>query len=73
MNKENLSDNDQNGIPDEQMPELTEEDFVRAGSNRFIRTGFQLDDDVLAYFKTEREVNEALRLVIRLNQIISHK
>jgi hypothetical protein len=73
MNKENLSDNDQNGIPDEQMPELTEEDFARAGSNRFIRTGFQLDDDVLVYFKTEREVNEALRLVIRLNQIISHK
>ena len=73
MNKENLIDNDQNGMPNEEMPELTEEDFAKAESNRFVKTGFQLDDDVLAYFKTEREVNEALRLVIRLNQIISHK
>jgi hypothetical protein len=73
MNKENLSDKDQKGMPDEEMPELKEEDFSRAQPNRFVRRGFQLDDDILVHFKTEREVNEALRLVIRLNQIVSHK
>lgn len=73
MNKENLIIEEQEGIPDVTMPELGEEDFARAKPNRFANRGFQLDDDVSVYFKTEREVNEALRLVIRLNQIISHK
>ena len=72
VGERNLIDKDQEGIPDEAMPELREEDFARAKPNRFVKRGFQLDDDILAYFKTEREVNEALRLVIRLNQIISH-
>ncbi len=73
MNKIDLIDKNQEGIPDEEMPELKEEDFARAQPNRFVKRGFQLDSDVSAYFKTERDVNEALRLVIRLNQIISHK
>ena len=72
MKKESLIDKDQEGIPDESMPELRAEDFERAKPNRFVKRGFQLDDDILAYFKTEREVNEALRLVIQLNQIISN-
>ena len=72
MKKENLTDSAQDGVPDERMPELRDEDFARAKPNRFVNRGFQLDDDILAYFKTEREVNEALRLVIRLNQIISN-
>lgn len=30
MNKKNLIDKHQDGIPDEEMPELKEEDFARA-------------------------------------------
>lgn len=73
MNKKNLSDKHQDGIPDEEMPELKEEDFARAKPNRFAKRVFQLDEDVSAYFKTAKEINEALRLVIRLNEIVSHK
>ena len=72
MKKENLRDKAEEGIPDEVLPELRDEDFARAKPNRFVKRGFQLDEDILAYFKTEREVNEALRLVIQLNQIVSN-
>jgi len=72
MKKENLMDKVQEGVPDEAMPELKNEDFARAKPNRFVKRGFQLDEDISAYFKTEREVNEALRLVIQLNQIVSN-
>jgi len=34
---------------------------------------FRLDEDVAAFFKTPQEVNEALRLVIQLTQVVSHK
>ncbi len=73
MNKGNLVDKYQEGLPDEEMPELGEEDFARAKANRFAKQMFRLDEDVAAYFKTAQEVNEALRLVIQLSQMVSHK
>jgi len=73
MNKEKLLDKHQEGIPDEEMPELKEDDFARAKPNRFAKRVFQLDEDVSAYFKTAKEINDALRLVIQLNEIVSHK
>ncbi len=72
MNKKVLIDKYQEGKPDEEMPELGEEDFARAKPNRFAKRVFQLDEDVSTYFKTAQEINEALRLVIRLNKIVSH-
>jgi hypothetical protein len=73
MNKENLTNNYQEGIPDEEMPELREEDFAKAKPNRFSKYMLRLDDDVAGFFKTPQEVNEALRLVIQLSQVVSHK
>ncbi len=73
MNKENSADKYEEGIPDEEMPELSEKDFARAKSNRFAKYMFRLDEDVAPYFKTPKEVNEALRLVIRLSQMVPHK
>lgn len=69
----NLVDKHQEGVPDEEMPELRKEDFARAKPNRFAKHMFKLDEDVAAYFKEKREINEALRLVIRLSQMFSHK
>ncbi|CAN2040339.1 hypothetical protein GMMP15_1690009 [Candidatus Magnetomoraceae bacterium gMMP-15] len=71
MKREHLEYKD--GIPDEEMPELQEEDFARAKPNRFARGIFQLDKDLLSYFKTEKDINEALRLVVQLNTLISRK
>ncbi len=73
MNKNNSAVKDQEGKPDEEMPELSEKDFAGAKSNRFARRMFSLDEDVSAYFKTSEAVNEALRLVIRLTQTVSHQ
>jgi len=73
MNKNNLADNYQEGIPDEEMPELQKEDFAKAKSNRFANYMFRLDEDVAAYFKTSQKVNEALRLVIQLSQMVPHR
>ena len=73
MNKDNLADNYQEGIPDEEMPELREKNFAIAKPNRFAKYTFRLDEDVAAYFKTPQEVNEALRLVIQLSQMVPHK
>ncbi|MBF0378953.1 MAG: hypothetical protein HQK72_15960 [Desulfamplus sp.] len=73
MNKENLANNYDQGVPDEEMPELSEEDFGKAKPNRFAKYMFRLDDDVASFFKTQQEINAALRLVIQLSQVISHK
>ncbi|MBF0120771.1 MAG: hypothetical protein HQK79_18230 [Desulfobacterales bacterium] len=73
MNKKNLINNYQEGIPDEEMPELKEEDFKNAKPNRFANSMFRLDDDIARFFKTPQEVNTALRLVIQLSQVVSHK
>lgn len=73
MSKEGLINKHQEGVPDEEMPELKEEDFSRAKPNRFARRVFQLDEDVSLYFKTTKEINDALRLVIQLNKVVSRK
>lgn len=73
MNGENSDHQYEEGIPDKEMPELSENHFAKAKSNRFAKNMFQLDEDVARYFKTPKEVNEALRLVIRLSQLIPHK
>ena len=73
MNKDNLISKHQEGVPDEEMPELQEQDFARAKPNRFIRGIFQLDQDLLAYFNSSNDIDDALRLVIQLNKIVSHK
>lgn len=73
MNKDNLISKPQDGVPDEEMPELQEQDFARAKPNRFVRGIFQLDKDLLAYFRSSQEINDALRLVIQLNKLVSHK
>ena len=73
MNKDNLIYKPQDGVPDEEMPELQEQDFARAKPNRFVRGIFQLDKDLLAYFNSSQKINDALRLVIQLNKIVSHK
>ena len=73
MNKENLIDNNQDGVPDDEMPELKKEDFAKAKPNRFANGVFQLDEDVSPYFKTAKQINEALRLLIKLNKVILHK
>ncbi len=73
MNRDSSVGNYKEGIPDEEMPELRDEDFARAKPNRFVKHMFRLDEDIAAYFKTPQEVNEALRLVIQLSQMISHK
>ncbi len=70
MNKNSLIDNCRDGIPDKEMPELSEEDFAGAKPNRFANM-FALDEDVAVYFKTQQEVNEALRLVIKLSRMVS--
>lgn len=36
MNKDSLISNHQEGVPDEEMPELQEQDFARVQPNRFI-------------------------------------
>ncbi len=71
MNKDSLIDDCREGIPDEEMPELSEEDFAGAKPNRFARHIFALDEDVAAHFKTQQEVNEALRLVIKLGRMVT--
>jgi len=73
MNKDSLISNHQEGVPDEEMPELQEQDFTRARPNRFIRGIFQLDKDLLTYFNSSKDVNDALRLVIKLNKIVLHE
>ncbi len=73
MSKVSSADNCQEGIPDEEMPELGEEDFAGARPNRFSTHIQGLDEDVAAFFKTPQEINEALRLVIRLTQVVSHR
>lgn len=73
MNRDNFADNDHQVIPDEGMPELREEDFAGAAPNRFAKHMFRLDEDVAAFFKTPQEINEALRLVIQLSQMVSTK
>lgn len=73
MNEDNLISNHQEGVPDEEMPELQEQDFARAKPNRFVKGIFQLDKDLLTYFNSSKEINDALRLVIQLNKIVSHK
>jgi len=73
MSKEDLINKNQDGVPDEEMPELKEEDFSRAKPNRFAKRVFQLDEDVSLYFKTTKEINDALRLVIQLNKVVSRK
>ena len=73
MNKDSLISNHEEGVPDEEMPELQEQDFARAKPNRFLRGIFQLDKDLLKYFNSSKDINDALRLVIKLNKIISHK
>ncbi len=73
MNRVNTKNNNQDGIPDEEMPELKEDDFARSKPNRFAKHIFRLDEDVSAYFKSSKEINEALRLVIKLNEVVSHK
>jgi len=73
MNRGNMNNKHQDGIPDEEMPELKKEDFARSKPNRFAKHVFRLDEDVSAYFKSAKEINEALRLVIRLNKVVSHK
>jgi hypothetical protein len=72
MNKDILISKHQVGKPDEEMPELKEQDFTRAKPNRFAEGVFQLDKDVSSYFKTSKEINDALRLIIQLNEIVSH-
>ena len=73
MNNNNLTSKHQNGVPGMEMPELQEQDFARAKPNRFIRGIFQLDKDLLAYFNSSKDINDALRLVIQLNKIVSNK
>lgn len=73
MNKSNFADNYQEGVPDEEMPELKEEDFSGAKPNRFAKQMLRLDDDVAAFFKTPQEVNDALRLVIQLSQMVINR
>lgn len=73
MNKDNMNNVHKDGVPDDEMPELKEEDFARSKPNRFAKHVFRLDEDVSAYFTSAKEINEALRLVIRLNEIVSHK
>jgi len=71
MSKESLANN--YGFPDDEMPELKEEDFANSKPNRFVNM-FRLDDDVASFFKTSQEINKALRLVIQLSQMVSlHK
>ena len=72
MNKDILASKHQEGQPDEEMPELHGQDFARAKPNRFAKGLFQLDKDVSSYFKTSKEINDALRLIIQLNKIVSH-
>ncbi len=73
MNKDNMVNKDISGTPDEEMPELRKEDFDKAKQNRFAKRIFQLDEDLSPYFKTAEQINEALRLAIRLNNVILHK
>ena len=72
MNKDILISNHQVGQPDEEMPELEEKDFVSARPNRFAKGVFLLDKDLSSYFRTSKEINDALRLIIQLNKIVSH-
>jgi hypothetical protein len=72
MNKDVLIDNQQEVQPDSEMPELSEEDFARAKPNRFVKGIFQLDEDISKHFKTSKDINDALRLIIQLNKIVSH-
>ena len=72
MNRDILITKQQVGQADEEMPELGEKDFARAKLNRFAKGVFQLDEDVLSYFKTSKEINDALRLIIQLKKIVSH-
>ncbi len=53
-------------LPDKENPEWTDDDFARAKPNRFARSTITLDEDVAKYFPTDKEVNEALRMVIQL-------
>ena len=71
MNGDSLVNNCREGIPDEEMPELSGADFAGAKPNRFTKRMFALDEDVAVYFKTQQEVNEALRLVIKLSRMVS--
>jgi len=72
MNKDILIAKHRVGQPDEEMPELKDKDFATAKPNRFAKGVFQLDDDVLLYFKTSQEINDALRLIIQLKKIVTH-
>ena len=71
MSKDILASTNQVGQPDEEMPELQKQDFIKAKPNRFIKGVFQLDKDLSAYFKTSKEINDALRLIIQLNKIVT--
>ena len=70
--KDILISKHQVGQSDEEMPELEKQDFARAKPNRFAKNVFQLDEDVSSYFKTSKEINDALRLIVQLNKIVSH-
>jgi len=59
------------GMADKEMPELQEVDFVMAKPNRFAIGLFHLDKDLQPYFKTEKDINKALRLMVQLNGLIS--
>ena len=72
MNKDISISKHQVGHPDEEMPELEEKDFAKAKPNRFAEGVLLLDKDVSSYFKTSKDVNDALRLIIQLNKIITH-
>lgn len=54
MSKDNLIIKHQEGIPDSEMPELTEQDFARAKPNRFAPGVFRLDKDLLVYFNSSK-------------------
>jgi len=47
-----MSDN-QEGVPDAEMPELQEQDFARARPNRFAKGISQLDKDLKKAIKDE--------------------
>ncbi len=56
------------GLPDEENPEWTDEDFAQAKANRFAQRTVILDEDVAKYFPADKEVNEVLRTIIQLTQ-----
>lgn len=54
MNNDCFISDNQEGVPDAEMPELQEQDFARARPNRFAKGISKLDKDLKKAIKDER-------------------